>query len=153
MATHPNRSGRKPGRNPTPNEIKQARIKAGLTQTQAAELIYSTMRTWQDWEGNPTHGKVPRMHPGLWELFQAKVKLLEKPTKTNGTLTPKQFRALRHQLGLSQARLAAELKVDVRQVKRWEAGDSPISGPVELAMKYLCLPLRLLAQPREVSAE
>lgn len=50
--------------NPTPSDIKTARAACGLSQTAAARLIYSTLRTWQDWEA----GKA-RMHPGLWELF------------------------------------------------------------------------------------
>lgn len=54
--------------NPTPAEIRQARESAGLSQTAAAALISSTMRTWQDWEAGKS-----RMHPGLWELFRIKV--------------------------------------------------------------------------------
>lgn len=53
---------------PTPAQIRAARQAAGLSQTAAASLIYSTMRTWQDWEA----GKAA-MHPGLWELYQIKV--------------------------------------------------------------------------------
>lgn len=53
---------------PKPAAIKMARAKAGLTQTDAANVIYSTLRTWQDWEGGISH-----MHPGLWELWNAKV--------------------------------------------------------------------------------
>ncbi|MBP8788262.1 MAG: hypothetical protein KBH41_12500 [Azonexus sp.] len=53
--------------NPTPAEIRQARELAGISQTAAAALISSTLRTWQDWEA----GKA-RMHPGLWELFRIK---------------------------------------------------------------------------------
>lgn len=66
MSNHPNRSRRKDraGRNPRPAEIAQTREEAGLTQTQAAELIYSTLRTWQDWEGGQR-----RMHPALWEYW------------------------------------------------------------------------------------
>lgn len=55
-------------RNPTPEEIRAARDAAGLSQTAAALLIHSTMRTWQDWEAGAA-----KMHPGLWELFRAKV--------------------------------------------------------------------------------
>jgi DNA-binding transcriptional regulator YiaG len=63
---HPNRSTTPgPGANPTPEQIIQARKAAGLTQTQAAGLIFSTLRTWQDWEAGAR-----RMHPGLWRLFQ-----------------------------------------------------------------------------------
>lgn len=63
--SYPNRSaGRKPGRNPTPKEIAQAREEAELTQTQAAAMIYQTLRTWQNWEAGTV-----RMHPALWEYW------------------------------------------------------------------------------------
>lgn len=52
---------------PYPTEIKAAREAAFLTQTKAAALVCSKLRTWQDWEA----GKA-RMHPGLWELFKLK---------------------------------------------------------------------------------
>ena len=53
---------------PEPSEIKKVRLRAGLTQEQAAELIYSTRRTWQSWECG-----VNPMHAALWELFKLKV--------------------------------------------------------------------------------
>jgi putative transcriptional regulator len=59
-------------KSPTLKQIRSARKKAGLTQTQAAELIYSTQRTWQDWESEivPT-----KMHPAFFELFKIKTKI------------------------------------------------------------------------------
>lgn len=54
--------------NPSPQEIKAARDAAGLSQTAAAELVHSGLRTWQQWEAGDR-----RMHPGLWELFQLKL--------------------------------------------------------------------------------
>lgn len=77
MGNHPNR-GRadKPGRTPSPAEIRQAREEAGLTQAQAAELIHATLRTWQNWEMPADTIEHRRMHAGLFELFQAK---LERP--------------------------------------------------------------------------
>lgn len=54
---------------PKPEEVKQAREHAGLTQTQAAELIYKGLRTWQGWEtpiGEKSHRQ---MDPALFELF------------------------------------------------------------------------------------
>lgn len=54
---------------PTPEKIKAARAAAGLTQTQAAELIYCTLRGWQDWEGGKR-----AMHPAFFELFVLKSK-------------------------------------------------------------------------------
>ena len=38
-----------------------------MTQASAAALIYSTARTWQDWELG-----VSRMHPAFWELWREK---------------------------------------------------------------------------------
>lgn len=50
-----------------PEIIRERRKEAGLTQTKAAELVHSKLRTWQDWEsGNSS------MHAGLWELFTIK---------------------------------------------------------------------------------
>ena len=71
MTSHPNRSGqnRSTASTPAPAEILAAREAAGLTQTEAAAVIYSTLRTWQDWEAGAR-----RMHPGLFELFQLKTK-------------------------------------------------------------------------------
>lgn len=63
--SHPNRSaGRKPGRNPAPKEIAQAREEAELTQTQAAAIVYRSLRTWQDWESGAR-----RMPPDTWEYW------------------------------------------------------------------------------------
>jgi len=56
-------------KNPTPEQIKQARKDAGLNQTQAATLIYKGLRTWQQWEKGER-----KMDPALWELFNIKLK-------------------------------------------------------------------------------
>ena len=68
MASHPNRGPKGPSANPAPEQVRAARESAGLTQTEAATLIHSTMRAWQEWEAGNR-----RMHPGLWELFRSKV--------------------------------------------------------------------------------
>lgn len=52
---------------PSPEEIRAARKAAGLTQTQAAHLVYCSLRTWQQWEAG--RSKMPQ---GLWELFMSK---------------------------------------------------------------------------------
>ncbi len=52
---------------PKPEEIRQARNNRGLTQTEAAALVYAPLRTWQDWEGAKT-----KMHPAIFELFKIK---------------------------------------------------------------------------------
>ncbi|WP_288076578.1 helix-turn-helix domain-containing protein [Pseudomonas sp.] len=52
---------------PLPEEIRAAREASGLSQTAAAELVHSKLRTWQQWEAGDR-----KMHPGLWELFRLK---------------------------------------------------------------------------------
>jgi DNA (cytosine-5)-methyltransferase 1 len=73
MVNHPNRSSRAVGAViPTPDEVLAARQAAGLTQTQAAELVHSKLRAWQCWEAKEGTAEHRRMHPGLWELFRIK---------------------------------------------------------------------------------
>ena len=55
---------RLPGRPPTPLEVLAARTRAGLTQAEAAKLVYSSRRQWQRWEaGEHT------MHPAKYRMF------------------------------------------------------------------------------------
>lgn len=71
MGNHPNRGrGERPGRNPRPEEIRASREAAGLTQTEAANLIYCALTTWQQWEMGSR-----RMHAAFWELWRLKAKL------------------------------------------------------------------------------
>lgn len=73
MVNHPNRSTRAPSSViPTPEEVVAARQAAGLTQTEAAELVHSKLRAWQCWEAATDKPDHRRMHPGLWELFLLK---------------------------------------------------------------------------------
>jgi DNA-binding transcriptional regulator YiaG len=74
MVNHPNRSKRNPSpaANPPPADIIAAREAAGLTQTEAAELVHSALRTWQQWEAEPGTDGHRRMHPAFWELFLIK---------------------------------------------------------------------------------
>lgn len=55
------------GKPPTTAQIRAARQAAGLSQTAAARLVYSTLRTWQHWEAGTT-----AMHPAIWELWRIK---------------------------------------------------------------------------------
>jgi putative transcriptional regulator len=52
---------------PTPEEVKAARAASGLTQSQAAQLLYSVIDNWQNWE----QGRYP-MAVALFELFLLK---------------------------------------------------------------------------------
>jgi len=52
-------------------------------------------------------------------------------TREKKSLSGKEFRFLRHELDLSQARLAALFGVDAQSVARWEKGRTRIPGAVE----------------------
>jgi len=54
---------------PTTEEIKQARLNSGLTQSKASELVHSKLRTWQHWEAGTR-----KMSLANWELFCLKLK-------------------------------------------------------------------------------
>lgn len=69
MPNHPNRGRHNPSGNPSPNEIIEARLKAGLTQTEAGQLIHASLGAWQQWEAGDR-----RMHPAFWELFRLKLR-------------------------------------------------------------------------------
>jgi len=64
--------------NPTPKEIKQARLNAGLTQTKAANLVHCGLRTWQQWEAGDR-----KMHAAMWELFNIKTKFSGNQSGSN----------------------------------------------------------------------
>ena len=54
--------------------------------------------------------------------------------------TPESIKAARAQMGLTQRELAKALRLrdnGERQVRRWEDGDVPISGPASLAIEAL----------------
>lgn len=53
-------------------------------------------------------------------------------------MTPKEINAARHQLGLSQAGLARVMGIaDDRTIRRWESGETPITGPASLLLRYM----------------
>jgi putative transcriptional regulator len=62
---------------PRPEEVRMAREEAGLTQTQAAELVHTGWQTWAKWETDATSDSARRMHPATWELFQVKLEIIK----------------------------------------------------------------------------
>lgn len=50
---------------PTPEEIIKARLSVGLTQADAAAIVYTTDRHWSNWERGVS--KMPR---ASWRLFR-----------------------------------------------------------------------------------
>lgn len=92
VGNHPNRSQTNRGvaSNPKPAEIVRAREAAGLTQQEAAALLYATWRTWQNWESNGPENR--RMPPAAWELFNAKVRA--RKMLAEGDISPALLREL-----------------------------------------------------------
>lgn len=76
MTNHPNRSKSSPSRNPRPAEVIAARERVqkqkdiGITdaQTLCANLLHTTIRSWQQWETGDR-----RMHPAFWALFKIRI--------------------------------------------------------------------------------
>lgn len=55
-------------------------------------------------------------------------------------MTPDQFRAIRHRLGLSVTELAHALRIeDAGTIRRYERGDRKVSGPCSALMEALDL--------------
>lgn len=52
------------GNNPTPDQIRAARLATGLTQAQAGELIMCSTRAWERWEQGAR-----KMHPAFFDYF------------------------------------------------------------------------------------
>ncbi|MFL6603058.1 MAG: hypothetical protein ACJ8R9_17260 [Steroidobacteraceae bacterium] len=50
-------------------EIRELRETFGISQTEAAEMVYSTLRSWQNWEADEVG-----MHPAIWAWFKHSVR-------------------------------------------------------------------------------
>ena len=57
---------------PTPEDVISARKRAGLTQEQAAALIYKDVSSWRRWEADKTKSSARDMDPAFFELFLMK---------------------------------------------------------------------------------
>lgn len=55
-------------------------------------------------------------------------------------MTPSRLKQIRHDLGLSTQGLANALRMapdSGRTVRRWESGETPISGPASVAIEFM----------------
>jgi len=61
-------------------ELRQLREAHGLSQTQAAQLVYSALRTWQNWESDHVG-----MHPAIYAWFRHRIETGEEgPAQAKG---------------------------------------------------------------------
>ncbi len=58
---------------PSGFELRRLREANGLSQTKAAELVYSTLRTWQNWESDQVG-----MHPAIYAWFRHRIETGEE---------------------------------------------------------------------------
>ena len=70
---------------PTPEQIKNARLAAKMTQKQAAETLYINLKSWQKYESGDRS-----MYPAFFELFLIKTgqKNLLTNTAIGGIIIP-----------------------------------------------------------------
>lgn len=53
-------------------------------------------------------------------------------------MTPAEVVNIRKQLGLTQSGLARVLRIsDLRTIRRWEAGEVPVSGPASVVLELM----------------
>ncbi|AAV83360.1 DNA (cytosine-5-)-methyltransferase [Idiomarina loihiensis] len=64
-------------------ELKQLRERLCLTQSQAASLVHSSVRAWQQWESGER-----QMHPAIRELFTIKTKTYQRESRTMSFAKP-----------------------------------------------------------------
>lgn len=74
---------------PTPRQIRAAREEAGLTQSEAAELVGAGKpgskrreRTWQHWEADPSSAEAREIPLAAWELFLLKTEARRRARRT-----------------------------------------------------------------------
>jgi len=56
-----------------PSEIRKIREDAGISQADAAKLVHSSLRAWQNWEAEIGSPENRRMHPSTRDLFMIKL--------------------------------------------------------------------------------
>lgn len=118
---HRNRSkaNRRVDSNPKPSEIIAARDRAKHSQTEAAERIHTTLRTWAAWEDA---NDKRQMHPGLFALYLLKTNELASWNPPATAPKAADVKAAREHAGHTQEEAA---KVIYGTKRTWEAWESP----------------------------
>lgn len=62
-----------PPASPTPEQIRELRLRAGLERREAAALVHAQKRTWEVWEAAAHSAAHRNMPASTWELFAIKV--------------------------------------------------------------------------------
>lgn len=106
---------------PMPEQIKKARLDAGLTQTEAEEMVYTSTQ-WHLYE----NGAI-KMKTAPWELFKLKIKLNEIGMVVDSEMevlpTPERIKQARIDAGLTQTEAANLIHKSLRVWQNYELGD------------------------------
>ncbi len=98
--------------NPTPAQIKAARLEKGMSQVAAAGVLGVTPLSWKRWE----YGEF-RMKRDTWEKFLTAAADVPKAP------TPTEIKNARLDFGLTQTVACKLVYCQVRQWQKYEAGD------------------------------
>ncbi len=110
------------------DHIKKRRIELGLLQREVAERIGVTEASVYDWERHRTE---PMVHliPQITQFLGYTPPLFARQT------TGQKIVAYRHVRGMSQRKLALQLKVDPATLGRWERDESLPTGELKLRLE------------------
>lgn len=111
MTNHPNRTKPVPDGTPSPEEIKAARAAAGLTQREAATLIWYEEIAWKQWEGGTR-----RMHPCAWWAFQQRASALSASPKHRNVVTAAGIERLRESMQFDEIGVAVDFPQEGEKV-------------------------------------
>ena len=104
---------------PSPEQIRDRRLAAGLTQSQAAALVYVETQGWRRYESGTAS---PR--PAIWRLFCLRVEAGEfAPREAGPTPSPVVIRRKREAGGLTQLQAADTVGVSLQSWQRYESGE------------------------------
>ncbi len=105
--------GRSRWRSPSSTRIKKLRSCAQLTQSQAAAISHSALRSWQDWESGRR-----LMHPAIFRVFAEACTGLG----SHWAVTAEKLRALRAEARITELEAAALCHASPRTWRAWESG-------------------------------
>lgn len=103
------------------NLVKRARLSAGLSRQDAAQLVYASARTWDAWES----GLRP-MPRARWELFLLKCSH-GGAWERLGSIDPSAVKAARTEAGLSAQAAATMARCGLRTWQAFESGDARVN--------------------------
>lgn len=88
---------------PTAEQVREARLAAGLTQTEAGALVWFSEVAWAQWEA----GRRP-MHPCVWWAFQQRASVLAAAPKPRSGVTAAGIERIRESMRFDEIGVAVD---------------------------------------------